>query len=51
MKIIKTLLNKIDQYIWKRGGLLFRLWFTFEEYGEEDGEPVGYVKRRLFKFK
>lgn len=47
---IGKLLNAIDQFVWRRKGLIVRLWFYTEpcEGGDFFGEKV-YVKRRYFK--
>ena len=49
---MKKLLDKIDQYIWKRGGILYRIWFVFEGSGKRDddtGAELGIIRRRLTK--
>ena len=50
----KSRLDFIDQFIWKRGGLLYRIWFEWkpvepEEKDEDTGAIMGRVNRRYFK--
>ena len=47
LNTMENILSKIDQYICKRGGILYRFWFVYEQVDEE----TGYIKRRFFKEK
>lgn len=47
---MKNLIKKLDSYIYKRGGWLYRMWFVFDGSGQFDndsGAEMGYVKHRI----
>lgn len=49
---MKKLLDKIDQWIYRKGGFLYRVWFIWKgtgEFDEDTGAENGYLERRFFK--
>ena len=50
---MKKILDAIDQFIWEKGGILYKLWFKWtpnvpEEKDHDTGAIMGTVNRRFF---